>query len=125
MSELTIAFHRDNVSSIGKELRAGFRALAEELDESDLLDINVQGLTWQHDKWEHGEPCPECGSEKFHCGQIEYAIYEATDEGDMTFTGERGAPLPSSDFTEVTCNNASCMAELYRGPASCVTKNNA
>lgn len=117
MSELTIVFYGDDFTGIEEQLRAGFRALADESDRDEILETKVRGLEWQHENWEEGQSCPECGSDEFHCSQIENSIYEATEEGGMTCVDNSSYPS-SSDFTAVMCNDPTCMAQLYRGPAS-------
>lgn len=117
MAELTIAFDGESLSNIEPQLRAGLQALAEETGENEHIETHVAGVEWQHDQWERGESCPECGGTQFHCGLVEYSVYEATDNGHMEYR-ERDGHRPTTDFTSVMCNNPSCMVQLYRGAAS-------
>lgn len=117
MSELVISIQNDASSDIGEQIRAAFKALAEEADDQEVLDTQVRGLEWQHPDWEYGDPCPECGSEELHCEVKTYAIFEATGEGHLSFK-EREEHPSSTETMSVTCYEPSCMVQLSRSPAS-------
>lgn len=88
----------------------------QQLELEHAVDINVPDLKWKHSDWDWDAPCPECGSELFHCSETEYVIYELV--GDNLQFQSRADPGPELQITSVMCDDDGCLAQLYRGPAS-------
>lgn len=92
----------------------------EALELKHAANIDVSGLKWTHPEWDWESPCPNCGSELFHCEEFDYSVYELLDEG-LQFK-ERGDPVPEAHITGVMCQSSECNTQVYRGPASFISE---
>lgn len=90
------------------------------LELEHAANIDVSNIKWTHPEWDWESPCPECGSEEFHCEEFDYSIYELGVDG-ICFK-EKADPGPEIRITGVMCQSPGCDTQLYRGPASFVSE---
>lgn len=113
--ELTITLPDfDDPAHAANYLRQSLKTLQQENKDGQNLEVSIPGLMHQHDDWDWGNCCPECGADNLCIGEITYSEQYAT--GDDI---EHGKPLDfHGGVVSITCNNTECLADLYVTPSS-------
>lgn len=116
MPEFTLTITVEDEDTSAEELKETMKAL-QDLETEHLVNIKNADLKWEHADWDWDSPCPVCGSEQFHVGEIDYSIYQLV-SGELEYQRKdnRGAP----EIISVMCDDPTCMTQLFRGPASLI-----
>jgi len=112
--ELTLSFpNTDDPAVAAEQLKHAFSALDKAADSGEDLKLSLPLFLDQHEDWEWGDPCPECGCENLCVGEITYDKCVA--DGEFLSHVER---LDFQGGTHcVSCLNDECMIDIYRTPA--------
>lgn len=109
----------DDESFDPDDLQALIKKLNELSRKYGAIDLTSDMLSYQHPEWDWDSPCPECGSEEFHIGSVQYDVYHLKGENiEFSHRDSEGIHTP---YSSVMCNNMQCSEMLYRSAISYAT----